>query len=118
MTRPPPRSTLTDTLFPYTTLFRSIAAHHPESLAERALEDREAIHLPLALGDAAAVRAVEANGVPLVEVGHGAVLLGDLAKLGDRRDVAVPGIDRLRSEERCVGKACFSTCRSRWSQYH
>src|SRR3546814_15275535 len=58
-----------------------IAAHHPESLAERALDDREAIHLPLALGDAAAVRAVEANGVHLVEVGQGAVLLGDLAKL-------------------------------------
>src|SRR3546814_13286775 len=24
----------------------------------------------------------------------------------------------LRSEERRVGKACVSTCRSRWSQYH
>src|SRR3546814_5247450 len=76
-----------------------LAAHHPESLAERALDDREAIHLPLALGDAAAVRAVEANGVHLVEVGHGAVLLGDLAKLGDRRDVAVHGIDRLEGDQ-------------------
>src|SRR3546814_2867386 len=76
-----------------------LAAHHPESLAERALDDREAIHLPLALGDAAAVRAVEANGVHLVEVGHGAVLLGDLAKLGDRRDVAVHGIDRIEDRK-------------------
>src|SRR3546814_7971237 len=25
---------------------------------------------------------------------------------------------RLRSEERRVGKACVSTCRSRWSPYH
>src|SRR3546814_14693146 len=24
----------------------------------------------------------------------------------------------IRSEERRVGKACVSTCRSRWSQYH
>src|SRR3546814_8060807 len=24
----------------------------------------------------------------------------------------------MRSEERRVGKACVSTCRSRWSQYH
>src|SRR3546814_11844997 len=40
-----------------------IAAHHPESLAERALDDREAIHPPLAPGAAAAVRAVEAHGV-------------------------------------------------------
>src|SRR3546814_7546407 len=31
--RRPPKSTLTDTLFPYTTLFRSPAARHPESVA-------------------------------------------------------------------------------------
>src|SRR3546814_15305419 len=28
------------------------------------------------------------------------------------------GFDRLRSEERRVGKECVSTCRSRWSPYH
>src|SRR3546814_14457064 len=28
------------------------------------------------------------------------------------------GVDRLRSEERRVGKECVSTCRSRWSPYH
>src|SRR3546814_12048338 len=112
MIRRPPRSTRTDTLFPYTTLFRSgggdIAAHHPESLAERALDDREAIHLPLALGAAAAVRAVEANGVHLVEVGHGAVLLGDLATLGDRRAVAVHGIYRLEGDPRGGGRVCLA----------
>src|SRR3546814_20835289 len=26
--------------------------------------------------------------------------------------------DRVRSEERRVGKKCVSTCRSRWSPYH
>src|SRR3546814_2563259 len=26
--------------------------------------------------------------------------------------------NRLRTEERRVGKACVSTCRSRWTQYH
>src|SRR3546814_20269650 len=26
--------------------------------------------------------------------------------------------DCLRSEERCVGKECVSTCSSRWSPYH
>src|SRR3546814_4220233 len=26
--------------------------------------------------------------------------------------------DRIRSEERRVGKECVSTCRSRWSPYH
>src|SRR3546814_17937021 len=28
------------------------------------------------------------------------------------------GATASRSEERRVGKACVSTCRSRWSQYH
>src|SRR3546814_7209247 len=35
MLRRPPRSTLTDTLFPYTTLFRSAAGHHPRRQAVR-----------------------------------------------------------------------------------
>src|SRR3546814_12054751 len=30
----------------------------------------------------------------------------------------LPDWDRIRSEERRVGKECVSTCRSRWSQYH
>src|SRR3546814_9728000 len=42
MIRRPPRSTRTDTLFPYTTLFRSIASHHLPwrivCVAESALE--------------------------------------------------------------------------------
>src|SRR3546814_3357779 len=43
MIRPPPRSTRTDTLFPYTTLFRSRRRRGPEGLAEggaSALRDR------------------------------------------------------------------------------
>src|SRR3546814_14670918 len=28
------------------------------------------------------------------------------------------GLEWVRSEERRVGKACVSTCRSRWSPYH
>src|SRR3546814_11104903 len=40
MIRRPPRSTRTDTLFPYTTLFRSVFALIP-SLCERAGIDRE-----------------------------------------------------------------------------
>src|SRR3546814_4117312 len=35
-------------------------------------------------------------------------LVGMVDRLGDTR----------RSEERRVGKACVSTCRSRWSPYH
>src|SRR3546814_16504497 len=32
--------------------------------------------------------------------------------------VGVGDRDRVRSEERRVGKECVSTCRSRWSPYH
>src|SRR3546814_3354429 len=32
--------------------------------------------------------------------------------------VVVLATDDVRSEERRVGKACVSTCRSRWSPYH
>src|SRR3546814_12875610 len=35
------------------------------------------------------------------------------------RDLPVATIDqKMRSEERRVGKECVSTCRSRWSPYH
>src|SRR3546814_4197715 len=38
MIRRPPRSTRTDTLFPYTTLFRSVAkAHHPDVIGNAQL---------------------------------------------------------------------------------
>src|SRR3546814_18666742 len=40
MLRRPPRSTRTDTLFPYTTLFRSQAAHHRRTGLCAALQDR------------------------------------------------------------------------------
>src|SRR3546814_1650465 len=35
MIRRPPRSTRTDTLFPYTTLFRSLSPMNPQDLAKR-----------------------------------------------------------------------------------
>src|SRR3546814_9787013 len=42
MIRRPPRSTRTDTLFPYTTLFRSEIADQPEDRGERAEVDEVA----------------------------------------------------------------------------
>src|SRR3546814_15929774 len=35
MRRRPPRSTRTDTLFPYTTLFRSMVGKHPRQVGQR-----------------------------------------------------------------------------------
>src|SRR3546814_12894619 len=122
MIRRPPRSTRTDTLFPYTTLFRSpgrgtpsartedtgqgllVAGDHRRTVVEG--DDRPLDQLRLLDQGPDPVRAV--RGV----LGEG--LEPDLG--GDRfvhpRDVP------RRSEERRVGKECVSTCRSRWSPYH
>src|SRR3546814_16529778 len=125
MIRRPPRSTRTDTLFPYTTLFRSldarllevaharehagdehrrqaggenesgriaadhvddipvggdIAAHHAERLAQRALDNVDAVRRLVAVGAAAPARAV------------------------------------TRSEQRRGGKEWVRPVRSRWAQ--
>src|SRR3546814_20495356 len=114
MIRRPPRSTRTDTLFPYTTLFRSLL----ESLIERA-----------GIGPRALLRE---KGTPYADLGLNNPDLTD-AQLIDammehpilinRPLVVSPLGVKLcrpseRSEERRVGKECVSTCRSRWSPYH
>src|SRR3546814_11838256 len=38
--------------------------------------------------------------------------------VGERDALAENRLERLRSEERRVGKECVRTCRSRWSPYH
>src|SRR3546814_12754745 len=52
-------------------------------------------------------------GVPVaVEVGVHREISTRRVAGGEQR------LDRLRAEERRVGKECASTCRSRWSRYH
>src|SRR3546814_11981287 len=55
---------------------------------------------------------------------HAAAVVTDFERAvvmdGDENVLAVAGerfVDRVRSEERRVGKECVSTCRSRWSPY-
>src|SRR5215469_14948685 len=76
-----------------------IAANHAKRLAERALDYRRAVHDPVALSDAAAPRAVEPDGMHLVEIGHRAKALSDVAQFADRSDVAIHRIDRLEADE-------------------
>src|SRR3546814_16603008 len=91
MIRRPPRSTRTDTLFPYTTLFRS----------QRWCD----------LGPKSDAQKPKFNS---------ATICGRVAAFPSFcsvcRAFAIAPV--IRSEERRVGKECVSTCRSRWSPYH
>src|SRR3546814_11954149 len=125
MIRRPPRSTRTDTLFPYTTLFRSGGTASPVLLV---LGDGDgAGDRPDRQPDGAAVE--QRLWQPLVRRARPAA--DRAARLGIR-----PGVDpnlylprprarddpprarrERRSEERRVGKDGDSTCRTRWSPY-
>src|SRR3546814_13326524 len=62
MIRRPPRSTRTDTLFPYTTLFRSVAVEHPQHADERERTEAHHHHVDHALrADHAAVEERQAR---------------------------------------------------------
>src|SRR3546814_11746934 len=99
MIRRPPRSTRTDTLFPYTTLCRS------DRSRKGANHDGRAEVQGLGYGMAGGTGRTQGlyfgvSRIPSEKSG------GDPD--GPRQTVA-------RSEERRVGKECVSTCSSRWS---
>src|SRR3546814_12025772 len=120
MIRRPPRSTRTDTLFPYTTLFRSARARASLSLA---LVGFEQFYGLLGPGE----NIVFQHTSILVRPRQDGLRYGRSPFWWSRR-VLPPGPLRLfhgiiyrhsrtspaiRSEERRVGKGCVSTCRSR-----
>src|SRR3546814_4143024 len=81
MLRRPPRSTRTDTLFPYTTLFRSGERRPPRGIGQRILLHRIIVaHRPQ--GGIAAIEAV--------------IMIGGQ---GDGAGAAIRNGDRVRSEE-------------------
>src|SRR3546814_16841009 len=66
MIRRPPRSTRTDTLFPYTTLFRSADLLEGRSPFCRVLGERNMVEVdPVALGDTAQIFVVSDDGADL-----------------------------------------------------
>src|SRR3546814_16711402 len=105
MIRRPPKSTRTDTLFPYTTLFRSSLPflrlsrgqnhrrEHPRG-GKSAQQDRSSG------GERAASRI---DGAPNFAAVSAAL-----------RSTPPPTKSAPRSEERRVGEECVRTCRSRW----
>src|SRR3546814_13995629 len=106
MIRRPPRSTRTDTLFPYTTLVRSEnvttgwAVMNVAGPKARAV--LEAVGTDIDLSREAFPHMTYREG-----------LVGGVPARIQR--VSFSG--ELRSAERRVGKECVSTCRSRWSPY-
>src|SRR3546814_13154974 len=110
MIRRPPRSTRTDTLFPYTTLFRSHPLTKAVKLSYAASYARQSDYRNNPNDYSAEYYLVEAGlGFSGFTIGGGYEVLG--------ADNGV-ALTSFRSEERRVGKECVSTCRSRWSPYH
>src|SRR3546814_18151416 len=114
MRRRPPRSTRTDTLFPYTTLCRSgdlrlgvcvEAIEGQDRVTGVRLADGTVVSADLVIVGIGIVPAVEPLIAAGAEGGNGVLVDGHC-------QTTLP-----RSEERRVGKECVSTCRSRGAPY-
>src|SRR3546814_13167887 len=135
MIRRPPRSTRTDTLFPYTTLFRSRGALRsnaeplwPRHRGQSRPQASGLVHQGIAgigrISQPGQSGARWANG-PFHDSGflrtmavRPSRLSAVLRPFGVGDSVPSAAEVLFRSEERRVGKECVSTCRSRWSPYH
>src|SRR3546814_14350230 len=123
MIRRPPRSTRTDTLVPYTTLFRSQHRSAPAkiffhlhgfilTLDRIRKADVDELVEQRAQRNRAHVKRREKQ-----EIKKG-IARGRLRRWPGNGDSKFNICERRRSEERRVGKECVSTCRSRWAPYH
>src|SRR3546814_12033078 len=119
MLRRPPISTRTDTLFPYTTLFRSVL--FPELCpagVPTGPTTYEVTRLCLPVRHGAAERLRIRNALITAMVDH--ALTNGITRLTGVVAAAFLAqiLRKGRSEERGVGTECVSTCRSRWSPTH
>src|SRR3546814_11151809 len=124
MILPPPSSTRTDTLFPYTTLFRSYVTRNPGGyFAENTKQHEQAVgpfDRPWPRALSAMFNALSRMGgtgdsapSPPALPQAGAAYTGAPGWGQQRRTWRRP----MRSEESRVGKECVRTCGSRWSPY-
>src|SRR3546814_12579884 len=129
MLRRPPRSTRTDTLFPYTTLFRSPAPLLPGRaveigfpIAQNLTPLEERIATPISarslVADLMSECLLHGRFRVMRHIAHLIAEAAPHAMHGIMADLPPPQQHRhrhLRSEARRVGKACVRTCRSRWA---
>src|SRR3546814_13854407 len=124
MIRRPPRSTRTDTLFPYTTLFRS-ATEAAVSIGQiyRLFDNKDDVIIALVEENTKA-RIAEMHGIfGAVEQGKQSVFdaIKAIASIsivksdgGMSFEILAEACRNPRSGERRVGKGWVSTCRNRW----
>src|SRR3546814_14290905 len=124
MIRRPPRSTRTDTLFPYTTLFRS-----PDWSTKSSINFNNATSSNYGCATNSNLAAMVADPNDLIKGATDtrndtAAATRPVRTYREKTQTGASGTLKAadttsgRSEERRVGKECVSTCRSRWSPYH
>src|SRR3546814_18121984 len=128
MIRRPPRSTRTDTLFPYTTLFRSLVRLVGIDIIAHVIPAKIVIAARVKRCGTAAKRLAAHRGTrpALASQQAGAQRCEGFRFAHGSRSRHCPAMRRPKppplgrtasSEERRVGKECVSTGRSRWSPY-
>src|SRR3546814_13086509 len=130
MIRRPPRSTRTDTLFPYTTHFRSLAfglhrAGDHERSRDTVIGRKGKVRPDSEIGFVYCRFRIAQLGLMIAVLGYGCRAEQrrvehrcDLVRIDDRFVEVFEDEYGKRSEGRRVGKECVSKCRSRWSPYH
>src|SRR3546814_8790872 len=114
MIRRPPRSTRTDTLFPYTALFRSRPAKRRNRLVielDRALRDVDGLH------DSWGRSACWRDRPATAHTGHGLHVARILAALGVGRSEEDQGL-RETSHQSCLQRESADSPRRVWSFEH
>src|SRR3546814_15624283 len=115
MIRRPPRSTRTDTLFPYTTLFRSITNLTWMQPETKVKAKKKLANFTTKVGYPDRWKDYSTLEIKADDLFGNALRSNQFAH---DDNISRLGGPIRRSEERRVGKECVSTCRSRWSPYH
>src|SRR3546814_18758814 len=118
MIRRPPRSTRTDTLFPYTTRFRSVWSEVKPVQAQLNSRETNTAFASLVRDEEPVAIARLTITPPLQSVPATIELLYPVSSLRAVEVELTANLHDYRSEERRGGKEWYSTCRYRWYPYH